>query len=65
MVLLFLGVTHVRRSLLSVDQLYMYKDGDDGIFLKSLLLVLAGIVILVLAAGLCADCNETKDDESM
>ncbi|XP_078381948.1 uncharacterized protein LOC144664651 isoform X2 [Oculina patagonica] len=59
------GASHVRRSLLSVGQLYTYEDPGGGIPLKLLILVLAGAVILVVAGSLCADCNKTKDDESV
>ena len=56
---------HKHRSLLSVDQDDVQKDDDDGIFLKPLLLISAGIAVLLLAGSLCTDCNENKDDVSM
>ena len=51
----------MRRSLLSIDHLVT----EDGIPLKSIFLLLAGAVILIIAVSLCADCNQTKDDESV
>lgn len=51
----------MRRSLLSIDSLVI----EDGISLKSIFLLVAGAVILVIAGSLCAGCDKTKDDESM
>ena len=51
----------MRRSLLSIDSMVT----EDGISLKPIFLLVAGAVILVIAGSLCADCNKTKDDESM
>jgi len=38
---------------------------EDGIPFKSIFLLLAGAVILVIAGSLCTDCNDNKDDESL
>ena len=51
----------MRRSLLSIDKLVT----EDGISLKPIFLLVAGVVILVIAGNLCTDCKDTKDDESL
>lgn len=63
----FVGASHIQRRLLSVDKVLLHREPKDDLPLQSIVFVVAGVMILVIAGSLCTACTQEreKDDESV
>lgn len=63
----FVGASHIQRRLLSVDKVLLHREPKDDLPFQSIVFVVAGVMILVIAGSLCTACTQEreKDDESV
>ena len=67
LILFFLELLPLQRRLLSVgtDDLYLHRNPNKGPQpLQTVIMLIAGVVLLVIAGSLCSLCNKDRDNLS-